>query len=216
MLSFCGKSAQIKRLRIMLYTQSYFREKKISLSILFSKKFRQLSVKYLKSLIKKWNIFSTQIYSYHTSKRCYRCLTLIAKISLCVNSHGMCLSNIQKSRSLIEMKIKTCYQSLINITDLKVLLWKIFRWGCFSRIPPQLFFDGNSSTTENRMKPNLWNQSAATQSFRLSFFDDTKNIFILFQHNVFNHSIYQMLFSINSNLSENGNLKWRTHIFECN
>ena len=150
------------RLRIILYSQSYFREKQISLSILFSKKVKQLSVKYLKSLIKKWNIFSTQIYSYHTSKRCYRCFTLIAKISLWVNSHGMCLSNIQKSRSLIEMKIKTCYQSLINITDLKVLFWKIFRWGCFSRIPPQIFLERDSSTSENIMKPNWWNQNVVT------------------------------------------------------
>ena len=132
--------------------------------------------------------FSTQIYSYHTSKRCYRCFTLIAKISLWVNSHGMCLSNIQKSRSLIEMKIKTCYQPLIDMTDLKVLLWKIFRWGCFSRMPPQIFVERDSSTSENIMKPNWWNRSAVTQRFVFLRCHE-KQFWSFFQHDVSNHPL---------------------------
>ena len=134
------------------------------------------------------------------------------------------ICNRQKFHLWVYHRYKTCRnaQTLkvsINGLPMKDLQMRVF----FKNSTSNLFL--NAILVHQKIWWNVIDEIRALLLNKLSFFYVTKNIFVLFLHtgNVFNHPLetypsinfifYQMLFSINSNLSENGNLKWRTYIF---
>ena len=93
LLYFCGKSAQSKRLRIMFYSQSCFREKQISLSILLSKKFKQLK----EAASKPWRKGGVNTLS---NKKCFMGPTVLIQSALDFPDVGQCFTYPERVRTM--------------------------------------------------------------------------------------------------------------------